>query len=127
MNNNKSIIQEVQNYAESCDLNFRKGLQETGFVPSFTFYKDLSVAEFTEGEDGVISTVNKIIKEWINNIKAITEFALSVNHKAWEMYDKGNARLTQLYSKLYHVVCAKVEFLYSEDSNAINYFYATLD
>ena len=113
-------------YATACEQNFKAVLSETGYKPQYTFYADLSRAEYM-GEDVINETVKLVVKNWIGNIKAITEFAMSVNHKAWEMYARQNQRLTQLYSSLYHRVCVRVEQHYAEDTEKLDYFYSTLD
>ena len=124
--NKQQNYQAMAVYAAACEKNFKAVLAETGYMPQYTFYADLSRAEYM-GEDAIQETVNLVIKSWIDNIKAITEFAMSVNHKAWEMYARHNQKLTQLYSRLYHFVCVKVEARYQTDAEKLDYFYSTLD
>lgn len=117
----------IHQYAQICEQNFRKQLSETNYKVEYTFYSDLSLAEAVGGVPDIIDTVNRVVKDWMGNIKAITEFVLSLNYKSWEMYHKGNQLLSQLYSRLYHRISTIVLDAYKDNSEALSYFYATLD
>ena len=120
-------IREIQQYAAQCEKQFKESMNKTGYKTLFTFYNDLSVAEYTSDENGIKETVQRITKEWLQNIKAITEFVISLNFKMWELYHQGNIRLSQLYARMYHLVFAKVEVTYEHKQEELSYFYNTID
>ena len=120
-------IQEIQQYAVKCENTFKESLKRTGYKTLFPFYKELSIAEYVSGENGVIETVQRVIKEWLQNIKAITEFVLSLNYKTWESFNNGNMKRAQLYARMFHHVFAKVEMNYEQKPDDLSYFYTTID
>lgn len=108
-----------------------------GYKTITTFYGDLSVAEFVEGEKGVKQTYEEVVKSWGKNIKYFTEFVMALNYKCWEWYDIATGRrdalinvgdemsLSELYKDLYYKGVDYVdEHFKGED---LTYFYKITD
>ena len=89
-----------------------------------TFWMDFTIAD-AFGTVAVEDTFNRAFGEWRTDTVYVTELALVMNWKCWDHYEKGNAELSTLYSKLYYVVrdwC--LDNLEGED---FEYYYRTTD
>lgn len=117
----------VFEYQAINEAYYKNVASEIGFKPMTTFFADLSIAEFMERAKGVKNTYNRVMKNWIGDIKYITEFVLCLNWKAWQMHEKGNFELSKLYTDLYQKAFLKVEKHYKNDTSNLNYFYRMLD
>lgn len=68
-----------------------------------TFWTDFSIAD-RFGISAVKDTFKRAFDEWRDNYIYITELALVTNWKCWEWYEKGNEKLSALYSDYYYKV-----------------------
>lgn len=79
---------------------------ELGYKPQTTYWGDFGVADVFvlngQEPDAVQDTFNRAYAQSKDDREYGTELAMVLNHKAWEHYDKGNARLSVLYVKLYN-------------------------
>lgn len=66
-----------------------------------TFWDDFSIAE-RFGENAILDTYKRAMNEWKSNYKYLTELVIVLNHKCWFFYERGNERLSKLYSSLYY-------------------------
>lgn len=98
--------------------------EEQGYEKKTTFFSDLSIAEWY-GVGNVKETVNRICKEWFNDVEYFTEFIMCVNHKSWEHYERKNIELSEYYSGLYHELVDKI--YNSWDRESLDYFYKITD
>ncbi len=80
-------------YSEYCIANF-------GYKPFTTYYDDLTIAEHF-GDSAIVDTVKNAIKHSLG-YKYLTELCMTVNHKCWIWYERGNEHLSALYSELYY-------------------------
>ena len=129
---------DIFTYAMSEEHMFELALmQNSGYERKTTFYADLSIAEYF-GVDSVKDTFDRVMESWIDDIKYITEFALCVNWKSWEMYDryekcgdstyKGHyKKLGILYSEMYYDVRDKVLDHFKGNEDALHYYFETTD
>lgn len=127
---------------QAAELNAwqRMVLFETGYESFTTFYGDLSVAE-AYGVKSIQETYNRVMKEWKDDVKYLTEFVMCLNHKCWEFYDKEKYReshyhlelsddamteISQLYSDLFY---KGKDFLYDrfKDKESQEYIFSVLD
>lgn len=98
---------------------------ENGYERITTFFSDLSIAEWY-GNESVKDTYNRVVKEWLSNVKYFTEFVLSLNWKSWEWYEREgeDSELGKLYSDLYYKADALALEKY-KDKDAEYYFNTT--
>lgn len=117
---------DILTYAAVSEAKWKMALADmTDYVPKYTFYADLSIAECF-GIESIKDTIKRVLKEWMSSIEAITEFVMCVNHKSWEHVDN-NPELSQAYADLYYEVQDKVLSHYENDSNALSYYYRITD
>lgn len=89
-----------------------------------TFWSDFSIAD-AFGEEAVKDTFNRAFEEWKSDYRYLTDLVMVVNHKCWEHYEKGNERLSYLYSELYYKADAYAcENLKDEEAK---YYFRTTD
>lgn len=72
----------------------------TGYKPISTFWNDFSIAE-KFGKNSILNTYNKVLKEWKNDYKMITELSMVLNHKIWYWYEKENYEMQEIYDILW--------------------------
>lgn len=101
-------------------------LADNGHKREFTFMNDLSIAEWY-GVVAVVDTVSRIMRENKNNERAMAEFVLSVNWKAWEMNARHKRTWAIFYSQLYYVVRDLVYDYYENNEEKVAYVYDYLD
>ena len=91
-----------------------------------TFWWDFGIAD-KFGESAITDTYHRAITEWISNLEYATELVLVLNWKTWAWYDKGNEKLSALYSTLYYEAYDKLLDRYGENSGAMSYIFSKLD
>ena len=89
-------------YANVEEKIFERQAAENGYERISTFFSDLSIAEWCEDENGVQETYDKVVNEWIHDVKMFAEFVISLNWKSWEWAARQNDKLGKLYSDLYY-------------------------
>jgi len=72
----------------------------TGYEPKTTFYTDFSIADAFGGA-AVRDTYERAFNEWKSDVVHITELAMVLNWKSWELYDRGDYDLSRLYASLW--------------------------
>ena len=76
----------VFQYATLAEQNWKANLSDMSpYTTKYTFYYDFAIAEFCgeymNDKNAIRSTYNNVIKSWGNNIEALTEIILVLNHK----------------------------------------------
>lgn len=104
---------------------FENVMAESGYERFTTFSSDLTIAELMGGQKAIDETFNRVVKEWKDDVKYFTEFAMALNIKAWELHERGNEQLTRLYTELYYVARDKALSTFKGDD--LNYFIQTTD
>ena len=133
----------VFQYAETCELNWRKNLAEiSDFRPKYTFYYDFSIAEFCEvymrDTNAVKNTFKNVLQSWGGNIKSITEVCMALNYKIWSFYynvdshylncgEQWKEKLLNTYNELYEKCNDFIFKKYGKDNKAMEYFYRITD
>lgn len=129
---------DVFQYAALAESLFERKAAETGYKRITTFYSDLSIAEWIGGGEGVKSTYNDIVREWMDDCKFFTEFVLSLNWKSWEWYErseiskyasqKEEAReISEVYANLFYEARDKFYEHFKDDKDALHYFFEVTD
>lgn len=95
----------------------------TGYKPKTTFWDDFTIAE-AFGENAILDTYNRALREWKDNYIYLTELVMVLNHKIWHYYNKNNA-----YACLYNELWEKTDSYCLENLHGeeLNYYYQTLD
>lgn len=79
---------------------------ESGYEPKTTFWGDFGVADvfvLNKMEPGAVEdTFKRAFKQYKDDKEYGTELAMVLNLKCWEHHDKGNTKLSELYSKLFY-------------------------
>ena len=125
-------------YAELNNQLFKRIMAECGYTTFTTFFGDLSTAEFVSGEKGVRETYRSVIKNWMGDIKYITEFYMALNHKIWQHYAYHNGKsqpiiqmdfdtLAHVYNELWEDCENKIMAKYENDKKALDYFFRVTD
>ena len=125
----------VFQYGASEEMKFEMIASESGYKRITTFYSDLSIAEWCGGVKAVKETFHDVMKSWINDIKYITEFVISLNWKSWEFAQNANNvipreshdALARLYSDLYYKAADMVAKHYKGDEAAMSYYFQMTD
>lgn len=68
---------------------------------STTFTGDFDIAE-AFGEGAVRDTFERSFDAWKNDIRYLTNLSVVCNMKCWEHYEKGDKKLSELYSDCYY-------------------------
>lgn len=139
--NNKDM--NVFQYAAIVEQNWKLNLGDmSGYTPKYTFYNDFAIAEFCEvymrDKNAVKKTYNQVIKSWGNNIKALTEIVMVLNHKSWAFAENVDSKYLgvgenwrEFYANLYTELYEKaVDFVYkkfSKNEEAMRYYYEVTD
>ena len=134
---------KVTEYAATTEKNWELNLMDMGeYKRKFTFYSDLSIAEYCEvyyhEEGAILDTHKRVMGAFIKDIKAMTEYVMVLNHKIWSFYgnvdskylecsDEQKDAFQKLYTKLFDEARAAVEKEYRHNKEALAYYYATLD
>lgn len=93
-----------------------------------TFWQDFSIAE-TFGFSAIRESAERFFNEWKYDVKYLTELVMILDYKCWHYYEKGDEKLSQLYSDLYYKYNAKAwdwleQHATKEDQK---YYFDTLD
>ena len=91
-------------YGAKIEASFEKYLKEmSGYKRFTTFASDLAIAE-CYGADALKDTYNRVVNEWLGDVKYFTEFVMALNIACWRWYEweGGGSELGQLYSDLYY-------------------------
>ena len=95
-----------------------------GYETKTTFWEDFTIAEVF-GDSAVKDTLNRVFKEWKNDITYVTELAVVTNLKCWQWYERGNDKLSKLYSDYYYKV---QDYVYSHfKGEDIDYYFNITD
>lgn len=120
----------VFTYAANEELVFEAMLEDaSGYERKYTFFSDLAIAE-CYGIPSIKDTHKRIMESWIDDIKAITEYCLSVNYKSWRFHGiEGKENLVKFYSNLYYQTYDEIINHYEEagKDEELSYFFQTLD
>ena len=120
-------MKSVLHYAAQSQYCQELQLRDNGHDREYTFMSDLSVAEWIKGFNGVLEYVTKAANEWKDNERAMAEFVLSVNWKAWEMNARKKRNWSIFYSQLYYVVRDLAYDYYEGDDEKVSYLFDYLD
>lgn len=75
-------------------------MSNDGTIDYKGFWQDFSIAD-AFGIDAIQDTYNRASSEWKTNAEYITALVITLNHKIWYWYDKGNDEYSKLYDKLW--------------------------
>ena len=64
------------------------------------FWQDFAIAD-AFGEAAISDTYNRAFKGWKDNVEYFASLTMTLNHRAWMWYERGNENYTELYSKLW--------------------------
>ena len=133
----------VFNYSNWAESNWKMNLKSmSDYEPSYTFYADLAIAEFCEvylkDKNAIKKTFNEVVKSWGDNIKAMTEFAMVLNHKSWAFYEyvdgkvlgiskDASMEISQMYCDLYYKIEDIIIKRFEKDHDAMSYYYRMID
>lgn len=56
---------------------FKKVMEDSGYESFTTFSSDLTIAELMGGQKAIEETFNRVVKEWKDDVKYFTEFAMA--------------------------------------------------
>lgn len=103
----------------------------SGYERQTTFANDLAIAEWCEvrlGEDKALyDTYKRVMREWIGNIKYITEFVLVLNFRCNLWFQRGDEELSARYSEMYYDALGLVRQHFKDDEEQLLYFEKTID
>lgn len=117
----------VLEYAAAEEKNFERNLaNNTDYKRKTTFFYDLSIAE-RSGIAAVNETYNRVMKEWLDDIEYITEFALSLNYKSWEWNGREDDEMTDLYIDLFYKSQDAIYEHFDDNKEALKYYYEITD
>ena len=66
-----------------------------------TFWSDFTIAD-AFGIEAVKDTYKRAFEEWKDDYRYLTDLVSVLNHKCWQHYENGNAKMSQLYQELYY-------------------------
>lgn len=104
---------------------FENIMAESGYERFTTFSSDLTIAELTGGKKAIEDTFKRVVKMWKDDVKYFTEFTMALNIKAWELHERGNEQLTNVYSQLYYNAREFALDTFKDDD--LSYFLRTID
>ena len=84
-------------------ITFTELMAQRGYTVQTTFWEDFSIAD-RFGKSAVLDTFKRAFSEWKTDYKYLTEMVLVLNTKAWDLFNKGNQELSEIYSELYFKV-----------------------
>lgn len=116
----------VFTYAAANERIFERIQANFGKKRETTFFSDLSIAEWY-GLSGVKETYENVMKSWIDDVKYITEFALSLAWKAYQHEDADNVEMCKEYWTLFEECKDTIYKHYDGNADAVRYIFETLD
>ena len=96
-----------------------------GYELITTFYEDFSIAEMFGGTKAIKDTYKRVLKDWGNNYKYITELYMILNWKIWKKQEKKQYEFSDLYYELWTDLEEWVDDHFSDDE--MKYFIRTTD
>lgn len=111
----------------------RKYFDSVGYEMKYTFVKDIVLAEYTSGEEGVMSTYNSLKKNYKDDYKALTELVMVINMLSWanDFLSRANfddrEEWINFYSNLYYESKDYFYDIYTGNKEACDYFFQTTD
>ena len=66
-----------------------------------TFYRDFTIAETCGGAKDIRDTYKRAFAAWKDNVEYFAALVLTLNHKIWEMHDRGDNETGLLYDGLW--------------------------
>lgn len=97
------------NYAAAIERMFEREMAERttmwgkDYKRLTTFAHDFALAECF-GDDAILDTCKRAVREWIGNYKYVTELIMVLNWLCWFWYDcdQKDVELSSLYAELYY-------------------------
>lgn len=133
----------VFQYAAIAEKNWKANLEDlTDFRPSYTFYSDFAIAEFSKvylrDSKAVESTYRQVVKSWGKNYKALTEIVMVLNHKSWAFAKKVDSKylgvgdttameFAKLYTELYTKADELFRKTFQSNAAAMHYYFEVTD
>lgn len=117
-------------YSYACERMFEQYLESVGKKREWTWYADLSTAEWCEscGDNGAVKdTCANALKYWSKDEKCMAEFACSVAMKANEHAERGHRQWCIYYSALFEYIRDFIYEVYENDEEKTGYFWRYLD
>lgn len=72
-----------------------------GYTQQTTFWQDFTIAD-AFGINAVKDTYRRAVDAWKTDKVYMTELVMILNWKCWVHYERGNTKLSELYSDLYY-------------------------
>lgn len=72
-----------------------------GYKMKTTFFSDFAIADLF-GVSAVKDTYKRSMRDWKDNVLYMKELTFALNIMCWDHYHKGNIKMSELYSNLYH-------------------------
>lgn len=116
-------------YSGACEMMFKKYLEGVGKEKKWTWYGDLSIAEWyiRMQKNSVIKTCQNALKYWADDEKCMAEFSCSVAMKATEHYERKNFYWAEYYTLLYERIVNILYDYYEGDKEKTSYLWEYLD
>lgn len=99
----------------------------------YDFFSDFAIADFVSGVDGVKDTFKLVKETWLDNYKAWTAVAVTMNWLLWLNYDlanngiEGRSELASLYNDLWDKAQDLFYKKYGKNEEACDYFFKMTD
>lgn len=100
---------------------------EKGYTVKYGFFADLCAAEITIGNEGIMAIYESAMKVFMDDIVAISEFVLVLQHKTITMRLMGFSEFEKIYKDLFHNAFIHVVNHYKNDRKATEYLFKLLD
>jgi len=133
----------VFQYANIAQANWKSILNDlTPYEPKYTFYADFAIAEFCEvymsDKNAIKNTYKNVVESWGDNIEAMTEIVLVLNHKIWSFYEEVDStylgvpketamKLAEIYNDLWDKAKDFIYKKFGENSEAMSYYFSVTD
>lgn len=98
--------------------------EEIGYRPFTSFFEDFSIADIL-GEEAILDTYRRCLKEWKHNVYFITELVMVLGWKSAQHYKEGNDRYCGIYCELFYK--ADRFALNTFEGEALDYYISTTD
>lgn len=97
-----SSVCSVVGGADMADMVFRELTEfPNGVKPEYTFFTDFDIAGNFDAA-AIEDTYNRVLKEWGDNYKAMTEVSISLNLLCWDYYERGLMEMSRVFSDYYY-------------------------
>jgi hypothetical protein len=64
------------------------------------FWQDFSIAD-AFGKNAIKDTYKRAFAEWKDNVEYFASLVMTLNHKIWVWYERGNNEYTDIYNELW--------------------------